>query len=40
MRSALFALLREYYTGQVVANFDGSFMEWALDETLAVECAI
>lgn len=40
VRSALFALLHEYYTGKVVANFDGSFMEWGLDETLPVESAI
>jgi thiosulfate/3-mercaptopyruvate sulfurtransferase len=37
VRSALFALLYEYYTGQVVANFDGSVMEWALDQTLPME---
>ncbi len=37
VRSALFALLHEYYTGQVVANFDGSVMEWALDEGLPME---
>jgi 3-mercaptopyruvate sulfurtransferase SseA len=38
VRSCLFALLHELYTGKVVANFDGSFMQWALDETLPVEC--
>lgn len=38
VRSALFALLHEYYTGQIVANFDGSVMQWALDETLPMEC--
>lgn len=38
VRSCIFALLHELYTGTVVANFDGSFMEWALDETLPVEC--
>jgi thiosulfate/3-mercaptopyruvate sulfurtransferase len=38
VRSCLFALLHELYTGKVVANFDGSFMEWALDGTLPVEC--
>lgn len=38
VRSCLFALLHELYTGKVVANFDGSFMEWALDRTLPVEC--
>jgi thiosulfate/3-mercaptopyruvate sulfurtransferase len=37
VRSCLFALLHELYTGKVVANFDGSFMEWALDNTLPVE---
>lgn len=37
VRSALFALLHECYTAQVVANFDGSVMEWALDETLPME---
>lgn len=37
VRSALFALLHEYYTGQIVANFDGSVMEWALDKTLPME---
>jgi thiosulfate/3-mercaptopyruvate sulfurtransferase len=37
VRSCLFALLHELYTGKVVANFDGSFMEWALDRTLPIE---
>lgn len=37
VRSCIFALLHELYTGRVVANFDGSFMQWALDETLPVE---
>jgi len=37
VRSALFALLHEYYTGQIVANYDGSIMEWALDEPLPME---
>lgn len=37
VRSCLFALLHELYTGKVVANFDGSFIEWALDSTLPVE---
>lgn len=37
VRSCLFALLHELYTGQVIANFDGSFMEWALDKTLPME---
>lgn len=40
VRSCLFALLHELYTGKVVANFDGSFMEWALDGTLPVECDV
>ena len=38
VRSCLFALLHELYTGKIVANFDGSFMEWALDRTLPIEC--
>ena len=37
VRSCLFALLHEMYTGQVIANFDGSIMEWALDKTLPME---
>lgn len=37
VRSCLFALLHEAYTGQLVANFDGSVMEWALDATLPME---
>lgn len=37
VRSCLFALLHEVYTGKVVANFDGSFMEWAMDRTLPIE---
>lgn len=37
VRSCLFALLHELYTGKMVANFDGSFMEWVLDRTLPVE---
>lgn len=37
VRSCLFALLHEIYTGQVVANFDGSVMQWALDKTLPME---
>ena len=37
VRSSLFALLHEVYTGQVIANFDGSVMEWALDRTLPME---
>lgn len=37
VRSCIFALLHELYTGKVVANFDGSFMEWALDRTLPIE---
>lgn len=37
VRSAHFALLHEYYAGQIVANFDGSVMEWALDERLPME---
>ncbi len=38
VRSCLFALLHETYTGQVIANFDGSVMEWALDAELPMEC--
>ncbi len=30
VRSCLFALLHEVYTGHIIANFDGSIMEWAL----------
>ncbi|HKV56983.1 MAG TPA: rhodanese-like domain-containing protein [Ktedonobacteraceae bacterium] len=37
VRSCLFALLHELYTGKVVANFDGSFMQWAFDRTLPIE---
>lgn len=37
VRSCLFALLHEIYTEQVVPNFDGSVMEWALDHTLSME---
>ena len=37
VRSCLFALLHELYTGQVIANFDGSIMEWALNKTLPME---
>lgn len=37
VRSCLFTLLHELYTGKVVANFDGSFMEWALDGSLPIE---
>lgn len=37
VRSALFALLHEIYTGRVVANYDGSILEWALDPELPME---
>jgi thiosulfate/3-mercaptopyruvate sulfurtransferase len=37
VRSCLLALLHEVYTGQVIANFDGSIMEWALDMELPME---
>ncbi len=37
VRSCLFALLHEVYTGQIIANFDGSIMEWALDTQLPME---
>lgn len=40
VRSCLIALLHELYTGQVVANFDGSIMQWALDRTLPMETDI
>lgn len=32
VRAALFALIHETYTGQIVPVFDGSFMQWALDD--------
>ncbi|GAC1373853.1 MAG: hypothetical protein NVS2B12_13930 [Ktedonobacteraceae bacterium] len=38
IRSCLFALLHEAYTGQVVANYDGAVMEWALTRELPMEC--
>ncbi len=38
VRSCIVALLHEAYTGQVVANFDGSIMEWALDPELPISC--
>ncbi len=38
VRSCLFALLHEAYAGQIIANFDGSIMEWALDKQLPMEC--
>lgn len=37
VRSCVFALLHELYTGQIVTNYDGSLMEWALDEELPVD---
>ena len=37
VRSCLFALLHEIYTGRIIANFDGSIMEWALDTQLPME---
>ena len=38
IRSGLFALLHEAYTGQIVANYDGSIMEWGLEKELPMEC--
>lgn len=37
VRAALFALIHEIYTGEVVPVYDGSFMEWSLDEDNPVE---
>jgi thiosulfate/3-mercaptopyruvate sulfurtransferase len=37
VRSCLFALLHEVYTGHIIANFDGSVMEWALNTQLPME---
>jgi thiosulfate/3-mercaptopyruvate sulfurtransferase len=37
VRSCLFALLHEVYTGQIVSNYDGSIMEWALEWSLPME---
>ena len=34
VRSCLIALLHEAYTGLVIANFDGSILDWALDTEL------
>jgi thiosulfate/3-mercaptopyruvate sulfurtransferase len=36
VRASLVALLHEIHTGQVVAVFDGSLMEWSLDPELPV----
>lgn len=32
VRAALFALIHETHTGQIVPVFDGSFMQWAFDD--------
>ena len=37
VRASLFAMLHEAYTGQVVAVYDGSLMEWALHPELPLE---
>ena len=34
VRASLFALLHEAYTNQVVAVFDGSMVQWALESDL------
>jgi thiosulfate/3-mercaptopyruvate sulfurtransferase len=34
VRASLFALLHEAYTGRVVAVYDGSIMQWALESDL------
>jgi 3-mercaptopyruvate sulfurtransferase SseA len=36
VRAATVAVLHEVYTGQVVATYDGSLMEWGLDPTIPV----
>jgi thiosulfate/3-mercaptopyruvate sulfurtransferase len=38
VRAAMMSLLHELYTGEVTPVYDASFMEWALDEKLPVEC--
>ena len=40
VRASTTALLHEIYTGQVVAVYDGSLMEWALDPALPVHTAL
>ncbi len=37
VRAALFALIHETYTGQIVPVYDGSFMQWAFDDNNPVE---
>jgi len=36
VRASLFAVLHEAYTGQVTPVFDGSLMQWALEQDLPV----
>ncbi len=36
VRAALFALIHEAYTGQIVSVYDGSFMEWSFSDQLPV----
>jgi thiosulfate/3-mercaptopyruvate sulfurtransferase len=37
VRAALFALLHEIHTGEIIPVYDGSFMEWSLDPELPVD---
>ncbi|HLJ66818.1 MAG TPA: rhodanese-like domain-containing protein [Chloroflexota bacterium] len=39
VRASLFALLHETYTGQIVAVYDGSVMQWFLEHDLPMENA-
>ena len=40
VRAAMAALLHEFYLGDKVAVYDASFMEWALNPSLPVECSL